>query len=174
MPDTTSNGFPEPDEIESIEDFRTAYEELVDHIAPVAGNFSAVHGRLGQIQEQLDEFDDRLSALEEKVDVMDVTMSGGKRGKFEKVRDILRHAEENCSRGYTGGTKITTGEARGVAGCSADTARRLMEEIGVTFPWADINKPGGPNANELKLEMGEHSVEEMIEDVKGQFGAAEG
>jgi len=115
---------------------------------------------------------DELQHLRGQLDTIDATMPQQQRGKRQKVRSILEFGVSEAN-GGTAGVKITSGEAAAAASCSRDTARRLMDEIGTTFAWADVKNPGGPNPKELRVST-DTGLESLMADVAAAYDTRNG
>ena len=161
----------DPDAIESVEDLREVVDELAADLDRVDGNVNGLFARAGEFDERLAAIEDRLDALEDQVELVDATMPAQQKSKLAKVRDILQYGMTEAT-GGRGGVKVTTGEAAAAAGASRDTARRLMDEIGANFSWADVETPGGPNPKELRLAIRGRDLGELMDDVRGHYGGA--
>lgn len=113
-----------------------------------------------------------LRHLRSQLDTIDATMPQQQRGKRQKVRSILKFGVSEAN-GGTAGVKVTSGEAAAAASCSRDTARRLMDEIGSTFAWADVKNPGGPKPKELRVTIAD-GLETLMADVEAAYDTANG
>lgn len=168
-----TDDIPDPDDIDSIDGLRDAIEALTENVDRIDGNVTGLFARAGEFDERLGRIEERLDTLEEQVDLVDATMPQQQKGKLEKVQAILEYAIDHGSGGHAG-VKVDTGEATAAAGSSRDTARRLMDEIGGSFPWADVETPGGPKPKQLKLRIRDRTPDELMSDVRAHYnGGAE-
>lgn len=165
-----------PEDIENIDDLieylselAERYNDLANRVENINTNVNGLFARAGEFDDRLDRQEGRFDRLEDQVEIMDVTMPKQQKTKLQKVRNILEYALTEGTGGRAG-VKIDTAEATAAAGSSRQTARRLMDEIGATMPWADVETPGGQQPKQLKLAIRDRDVEELMDDVRTQFG----
>jgi hypothetical protein len=167
-----------PEDIDNIGDLESYLGELAaahnDLVHEVNRIDNLVVGALENSREAGDDVEalrGEVSRLRDQVELVDATMPAQQKSKLAKIRDILEFGMTEAT-GGRGGVKVTTGEAAAAAGASRDTARRLMDEIGANFSWAEVKTPGGPNPKELRLAIRGRDLDELMDDVRGHYGGA--
>lgn len=165
-----------PDEIDDRADLETYLDrlaaqqnEIVRELNRIETMALAADDRSVEAATDVDDLQGQIDRLRDQVDMMDATMPDQQRTKLQKVRSILEYALEEGTRGTTG-VKLVTGEVTAAAGSSRQTARRLMDEIGAAFEWAEVKTPGGPNPKELRLAVNDRAVGDLMDDVRTTWG----
>lgn len=155
---------PDPDDIDDADDARDAYAKL---LAEVQRLDNLTVRALENSREAVETADD----LEDHVSMVDASVPEQSKSKLENVQSVLEYAVTDATGGPAGVT-METGEVTAAIDGSRDTALRLMDEIGGTFSWADVENPGGPNPKKLRLQVAGRERNDLLADVADQYGTA--
>lgn len=165
-----------PEDINSVDDIESflgelaeQHNELVREVERIDNLVIRALDNYHDTSDDLEELRGEVNRLRDQVEIVDATMPDQQKGKLEKVRSILEFAMDHGSGGMRG-VKVDSGEAAAAAGSSRDTACRLMDEVGATFSWADVETPGGPKPKVLKLAIQDREVGELMDDVRAHYG----
>lgn len=175
----SSDDIPDPEEIDSLEDVKTLFaamqqrdDELQSALESkyqwAVEDIITLEDRVEALQQENEALKDRVARLEQSQEDIHATMPKQQRDKQAKVRAILAYATNEATGGQSG-VKVETGEATAAAGCSRNSALRLMDEIGAKLSWAKVRNPGGPQPKELRLAIKDRDVEELMTDVQEAF-----
>lgn len=167
------DGLDSVDELEGyLADLADAHNALVREVERI--DRLVVNG-LNSKNDGLDELETlrgEVDRLRDQVEIVDATMAKPQQSKVQKIRATLQWAMTHGS-GGPAGVVVETGQASAAASCSRKTARRLMDEIGSSFRWADVETPGGPNPKQLRLAIRDRGMDDLMDDVRAHYGGAE-
>jgi len=164
-----------PDDITDIADLEAylgelaaAHNDLVREVNRLDNLVVRALENSREAGEDVADLQGEVDRLRDQVEMVDATMPDQQKGKYEKMLAIVRAALDDGSQGPSG-VKITTGHAATAAGSSRDTARRLMDEIGASFPWAECEAPGGPKPKELRISTRRHDEDDLVDDISAKL-----
>lgn len=174
-----SSDAPDPEEIDSLEDVKTLFAAMQQRDDELQSNLESkyrlavedvieLEERVETLEQENRALRNRITQLEQSQEDIHATMPKQQRDKQAKVRAILEYATNEATGGQSG-VKVETGEATAAAGCSRNSALRLMDEIGAKLSWAAVKNPGGPQPKELRLTIKDRDVEELMVDVRDAF-----
>lgn len=158
----------EPDEIDDKDDLIDYVQDLEGRMRSLIETRGALFDRIENLEQTVDAQAERIEELDNEVGVVDASVPEQSKGKVENVIAVMKYAKEDANGGM-GGVKIDTGEVTAAISGSRATARRLMDEIGGTFQWAETKNPGGPNPKELRLGIKDKSLSQLKSEVTDGF-----
>lgn len=128
------------------------------------------HGKQyeGPIRDEIEDLRETVKDLERRLDETNADVSGQQREKIDRIEDLVEHAVEH-GRGGPGGVTVETPAATAVCGRSKETALSYMNELGAVFEWADTKSPGGPKPKQLRINTANHTLDELLEDVRDHY-----
>jgi len=137
-------------------------------LAALKRRVNSLDDRVGDLEAENERLREELREVREEATLAQAQTPEQQQDKLANLKAILRYAVEDANGGM-GGVKVETGEATAAIDGSRSTALRLMDEIGGSFAWAEVENPGGPKPKELRLATRGRDLADLLADVREEY-----
>lgn len=116
---------------------------------------------------QLKELSDRLVAIEGRLSQLERHSSAG--GRVESYIEIVRFAQNRAARTPGDGAALEYSDIRDAAGCSHETAYKIMQDMDEEYDFAEHQDPEDRNQR-LVLDFSDADARSILARLKGERG----